>query len=277
MSVNTGSVKAYKAPRQIEKCGVPIILLPTTGGTGSEVTRWAVITDTKSNEKYNLSGAALVAKAAIIDWEFTLTKPSRLTADTAIDSLTHAIESYVSSKASPFTETLSLSAMALIAKNVLIAFKDPYNAVAREALSLGASQAGLAFSNASVALVHGMSRPIGANFHISHGLSNAILLPAVTKFSVDHARKRYARCALAMNWASERDTEVIACKKLINGLKRLNQRLKVPRARELISNPKHYFDKLSIMARQALQSGSPQNNPRIPTESEIIKLYEEIW
>ena len=184
MSVNAGHVRDYKAPTQIDVCGPPVILIPTTGGTGSELTRWCVITDTKNTEKYNLSGLACVATAALIDWTFTTTKPWRITADTAVDSLTHAIEAYVSIKAFDYTDAFALAAMPAIVENVRIACKEPENPTARKNLMLAASQAGMAFSNSSVALVHGMSRPIGAHFHVAHGLSNAMLLPKVTEFSI---------------------------------------------------------------------------------------------
>ena len=213
MSKNPGHVRNYKQPAQINRTGVPIILLPTTAGTGSELTKWCVITDTKFSVKYNLSGLAFLAAAAIIDWTFTTTKPDRLTADTAIDSLTHAIESFVSKKSSPFSDALALNAMPLIAKNIRLAFNDPYNNRARESLMLGASQAGMSFSNSSVALVHGMSRPIGAYFHIAHGLSNAILLAEVTNFSIAADEHKYAQCARVMEWASETDTNHQACQK----------------------------------------------------------------
>lgn len=275
MSVNPGHVRDYKAPTQIDRCGVPIILIPTTGGTGSELTRWCVITDTKSPEKYNLSGLACVATAALIDWTFTLTKPARITADTAVDSLTHAIEAYVSRRAFPYTDAFALSAMPLISDHVRRAYHDPSDAQAREALMLAASQAGMAFSNASVALVHGMSRPIGAHFHVAHGLSNAMLLPTVTAFSVDAAPDRYATCARVMGFAGDHDSDVTACEKLIDGLQALNHDLAVPSPAALGHSADD--DKLSLMARQALASGSPNNNPRIPTEAEIIRLYKEMW
>ena len=129
-------------------------------GTGSELTRWCVITDTTNTEKYNLSGLACVATAALIDWTFTTTKPWRITADTAIDSLTHAIEAYVSKKAFDYTDAFALAAMPSIVENVRLACNEPENAKARKNLMLAASQAGMAFSNSSVALVHGMSRPM---------------------------------------------------------------------------------------------------------------------
>lgn len=277
MSVNPGHVRDYKAPTQIDRCGPPIILIPTTGGTGSELTRWCVITDTELTEKYNLSGLAAVATAAIIDWEFTTTKPWRITADTAVDSLTHAMEAYVSRKAFAYTDAFALSAMPLIATHVRTACAEPENSVAREALMLAASQAGMAFSNASVALVHGMSRPIGAHFHVAHGLSNAMLLPEITAFSVSHAEERYATCARVMSMASDQDSNSVACGKLVEGLRRLNQDLRVPSPSEQGLDEGKYFATLDIMAAQALASGSPQNNPRVPSAEEIVGLYKAIW
>ena len=277
ISKNPGHVRNYKQPAQINAAGVPIILIPTTAGTGSELTKWCVITDTKLNVKYNLSGLAFLATAAIIDWTFTKTKPGRLTADTAIDSLTHAIESFVSKRSSTFSDTLALNAMPLIAKNIRLAFKDPDNNCARESLMLGASQAGMSFSNSSVALVHGMSRPIGAYFHIAHGLSNAILLAEVTNFSITAAETKYAQCARVMDWASETDTNHQACKKLVEQLRNLQSDLEVPTPKEQGFNPKIYFASLPEMARQALDSGSPQNNPRVPSFEEIIQIYNAIW
>jgi alcohol dehydrogenase class IV len=133
----------------------------------------------------------------------------------------------------------------------------------------------MAFSNASVALVHGMSRPIGAHFHVAHGLSNAMLLPAITAFSVSHAPSRYAQVARVMKWAPDTDTDETACAKLVEGLTQLNADLEVPTPRNLGHNKD---DKMfALMAAQALASGSPQNNPRVPTVDEIIQLYDEIW
>ena len=275
MSVNNGHIRDYKAPNQIDLCGPPVILIPTTGGTGSELTRWCVITDTTNTEKYNLSGLACVATAAIIDWTFTTTKPWRTTADTAVDSLTHALEAYVSKKAFEYTDAFALAAMPAIVQNVRIACTEPENAKARKNLMLAASQAGMAFSNSSVALVHGMSRPIGAHFHVAHGLSNAMLLPKITKFSIKGNEERYATCARAMKWAAENDNNEMACSKLIENLFILNEDLKVPSPRDLGHSTDH--DLLKLMASQALASGSPQNNPRVPTKNQIIQLYQEVW
>jgi alcohol dehydrogenase class IV len=277
MSVTPGHVRDHKAPAQLDRCGVPIIAIPTTGGTGSELTRWCVITDTQVIEKYNLSGLAFVATAALIDWKFTVTKPARITADTAVDSLTHAIEAFVSAKAFTYTDAFALSAMPLIAKNVRRAYADPTDGAAREALMLGAAQAGMAFSNASVALVHGMSRPIGAHFHVAHGLSNAMLLPAVTAFSIEAAPARYATCARVMDMAADTDTDETACAKLVEELRQLNVDLAVPSPHAYGLDKSLYFERLPLMAEQALASGSPQNNPRVPTQDQIVEIYKEIW
>lgn len=275
MSVNPGHVRDYKAPHRIDRCGPPLILIPTTGGTGSELTRWCVITDTELTEKYNLSGLACVATAALIDWTFTTTKPWRITADTAVDSLTHAMEAFVSRKAFAYADAFALAAMPAIAKNVRTACTDPENGPARQALMLAASQAGMAFSSASVALVHGMSRPIGAHFHVAHGLSNAMLLPRITQFSIGAAEARYATCARVMDWAEATDSDALACQKLVENLMVLNADLKVPSPSSLghVAQP----ETLALMASQALASGSPQNNPKIPTQAEIVQLYQDIW
>ena len=277
MAANGGHVRDYKAPFQIDKCGLPVIAIPTTGGTGSELTRWCVITDTERVEKYNLSGLACVATAALIDWEFTVTKPWRITADTAVDSLTHAIEAFVSRKAFSYTDAFALAAMPLIADNVRAACQDPENAMARSALMQAAAQAGMAFSNASVALVHGMSRPIGAHFHVAHGLSNAMLLPEVTRFSVDAASARYATCARVMKFAENSESDTVACGKLVEALERLNDDLKVPSPKDYGIVEADYFGKMALMAEQALGSGSPQNNPRVPSADEICDVYRKVW
>lgn len=277
MSVNPGHVRDYKAPTQIDTCGPPVICIPTTGGTGSELTRWCVITDTQKTEKYNLSGLACTATAALIDWHFSTTVPPRTTADTAVDSLTHAIEAFVSRKAHPYTDAFALAAMPAIAAHVRTAYTDPDNAAAREALMLAAAQAGMAFSNASVALVHGMSRPIGAHFHVAHGLSNAMLLPAVTAFSATAAPARYATCARVMGWAYDTDTDATACAKLVEDLTRLNTDLEVPLMSAQGHDKQAFFDLRTTMAEQALASGSPQNNPRIPSSQDIVTLYDQVW
>ena len=218
LAANKGSVRDYRVPRPIPAAGPVHLAIPTTAGTGSEVTRFTVITDSKSGEKMLLAGDTLLPTAALVDYELTLSMPPRLTADTGTDSLTHAIEAFVSRRANPITDAFALAAMKTIWKELPVSFHEPGNLKAREAMMLAATQAGLAFSNASVALVHGMSRPLGAHFHIPHGLSNAMLLPAVTAFSVEAAVERYAECARTMGLAQAQDPDHSAADHLIRGL-----------------------------------------------------------
>jgi len=277
LAANGGKMRDYKVPNEIPKAGLPLVAIPTTAGTGSEVTRFTVITDTERDEKMLIMGLACCPAAAIVDYELTLSKPWRLTADTGIDSLTHAIEAYVSKRASPFTDGVAKSAMALIARNLRSACREPDSRKAREAMMLGSMQAGMAFSNSSVCLVHGMSRPIGAFFHVPHGLSNAMLLPEITAFSAPAALERYADCARAMGVAAEGEGNQSAVARLLDELRALNADLKVPTPRDYGIDEKRYRELMPTMASQALASGSPGNNPRVPSAEEIVALYSRVY
>ncbi|HIL96480.1 MAG TPA: iron-containing alcohol dehydrogenase, partial [Pseudomonadales bacterium] len=257
--------------------GLPIIAIPTTAGTGSEATRVTIITDEKVDEKMLCMGMGFMPTAALVDFELTISLPPRTTADTGIDALTHAMEAYVSKKANLYSDSQAISAMGLIAPNLRRAFDDGEDKPAREAMMLGATLAGVAFSNASVALVHGMSRPIGAFFHVPHGLSNAMLLPKVTAFSIPAAVSRYADCARAMKIALVSDSDTSANKKLIDELIAINDELDVPTPAAFGIEKDHFFEVRHTMAEQALASGSPGNNPRVPSAEEIVGLYEKLW
>ncbi|RLA53363.1 MAG: alcohol dehydrogenase [Gammaproteobacteria bacterium] len=272
-----GQIQDYKVPHQVNEPGLPVIAIPTTAGTGSEVTKVTVITDKSNDEKMLIMGLGCLPSAAIVDYELTFSVPYRTTADTGIDSLTHAIEAYVSARHNPFTDTLALSAMGLIARNIRSACGEPDNTAARESMMLAATQAGMAFSNASVCLVHGMSRPIGAFFHVAHGLSNAMLLPTITAFSAGAAMGRYADCARAMGLADQSTDTEIAVNNLLAELHQLNKDLKVPSPKDYGIDEEKYFSLLTTMGEQALASGSPSNNPRVPTVREMAALYEEAW
>ncbi len=277
LAVRGGSMRALKAPHQEDQPGLPIVAIPTTAGTGSEATRFTIITDEQNDEKMLCAGLAYLPLIAIVDYELTLAKPRRLTADTGIDALTHAIEAYVSRRANPFSDGLALSAMRRIWPNLRTACSTPADRAAREAMMLGASEAGMAFSNASVALVHGMSRPIGAHFHVAHGLSNAMLLPVVTAWSASAALPRYAACARARGVAQDDEGDQAAVARLVEALRRLNGELDVPTPRSHGLDEARWNALLPLMAEQALASGSPANNPRVPDASTIQELYREAW
>jgi alcohol dehydrogenase class IV len=277
LAAGGGKMRDYKVPAQADRADLPVIAIPTTAGTGSECTRFTVITDHERDEKMLISGLGALPLAAIVDYELTYTVPPRTTADTGIDSFTHALEAYISRRANPFSDALALAAMGLIGTHLRTAYHEPRNAAAREGMMLGATQAGLAFSNASVALVHGMSRPIGAHFHVPHGLSNAMLLPAITRFSVAAAPERYAAAARQGGFADQADDDAVACARLVEGLVALNRELKVPTPAEFGIDAAAWEAKLPLMAEQALASGSPNNNPRVPSAAEIVALYREVW
>jgi len=277
LAAGGGKMRDYKAPVAADQGALPIIAIPTTAGTGSECTRFTVITDTEHDEKMLIAGLGALPLAAIVDYELTYTVPARTTADTGVDSLTHALEAFVSRRANPFSDALAVSAMELIGRHIRTAYAEPRNAAAREGMMLGATQAGLAFSNASVALVHGMSRPIGAHFHVPHGLSNAMLLPAITRYSVPGAEARYAEAARRIGFAAPGDVDGMAAAKLVAGLEALNKELSVPSPAAYGIKEADWNNKMELMAQQALASGSPANNPRVPQAAEIVALYREVW
>ena len=277
LAAGGGKMRDYKAPVAADNGKLPVIAIPTTAGTGSECTRFTVINDTERNEKMLIAGFGALPLAAIVDYELTFSVPPRTTADTGIDSFTHALEAYVSKRANPFSDALALAAMELIGKHLRTAYTEPRNAIAREGMMIGATQAGLAFSNSSVALVHGMSRPIGAHFHVPHGLSNAMLMPAVTRYSVSGAEARYAEAGRRVGFAAAADADAVAAAKLIAGLETWNKEMAVPTPAEFGIKEADWFGKMELMAQQAVASGSPNNNPRVPDAAAIVALYQEVW
>ena len=278
LTANPAPLSQYMGYHKIPKAGAPLIAIPTTSGTGSEVTKVTVITDTERDVKMMLLDQYLLPAVAIVDYELTMSMPPDLTAHVGVDTLTHGIEAYVSRKASAMTDPFALSCIALVAQNLYTAWSEPDNRAAREAMSLAACQGGAAFPNSSVCLVHGMSRPIGAIFHVPHGLSNAVLLPTVTRFSLTGAPQRYATVARTMGLATGADSDESAGEKLVAGLEELNAKLKVPRLRDCRGVERARFDQfVEKMAQDALASGSPSNNPVVPTVEEIVRLYNEAW
>ena len=180
-------------------------------------------------------------------------------------------------KANPYSDSQAIAAIKLIGPNLRKAYHNGDDQQAREAMMLGSTLAGVAFSNASVALVHGMSRPIGAFFHVPHGLSNAMLLPSVTTFSIPAAPARYADCARAMGIATAQDSDTTANQKLLIELHTLNEELCVPTPQQFGIKREAFFKVCQTMAEQALASGSPGNNPIEPTINQMIEIYQGLW
>ena len=278
LTTNPEPLADYMGYHKIPKAGAPLLAIPTTAGTGSEVTKVAVITDTERDVKMMILDQHLLPVVALVDYELTLSMPAPLTAHVGVDTLTHGIEAYVSRKASEMTDPIALSCIRLAATHLVKAWEEPGNLAAREGMMLSATQGGMAFANSSVCLVHGMSRPLGLLFHIPHGLSNAMLLPAVTRFSLAGAEARYATVARTMGLCAADASDSSAAASLVEGLEKLNARLEVPRIRDFKGATLEVFEAaLEKMASDALASGSPANNPVVPTASEIVQLYRQAW
>ena len=275
---NPAPLSQYVGYHKVPHAGTPLVAIPTTAGTGSEVTKVAVITDTQRDVKMMMLSVHMLPTVALVDYELTLSMPAALTAAVGVDTLTHGIEAYVSRKAHGTTDPLALSCIELVARHLRAAYREPDNHDARAGMMLAACQGGMAFANSSVCLVHGMSRPIGALFHVPHGLSNAVLLPTVTRYSTAAAVTRYATVARVLGCCSADAADDDASASLIDGLEKLNADLNVPRLRACRGVDETRFRaSLAKMAADALASGSPQNNPRVPTADEIVALYQEAW
>ena len=273
MVKNSGSIIEYRGLGNLPKPGVPLICVPTTAGTGSEATQVTIITDPDKDEKILFVSPYLMPGAAVVDPALTLTMPRSLTAATGIDALTHAIEAYVSVKAQPMSDLYALEAIGLIYNNLRQAWANGNNLEAREKTMLGALYGGIAFSNASVALVHGMSRPIGANFHVAHGDSNAALLDVVMEFSLIGNPARYAQITEAMGETGQYRNHLEKAEAGVVAVKRLIRDIKVPSLKDLGVEKNKLVELTSKMAGEALASGSPANNPRKASLDEIKDLY----
>lgn len=276
VATNGGYIGDYMKGNKIADVDpIPLVTIPTTAGTGSEVTNVTVITNTKENIKMMIKQTAFLPKVAIVDPNLTMTAPNKVTAATGMDALCHAIESYVSQIAHPMTRTFSLEAIRLILNNIQTVYDNGDDVEARSNMSLAAMEAGIAFSNASVTLVHGMSRPIGALFHVPHGVSNSMLLPAVLEFSKQDALNELADIAklfLSEDQVDGKSIEELA-DETIRKVKELSHHLNIPNLKSWGIDENEFEASLDKMATDALNSGSPSYNPRVPSHDEIKELY----
>lgn len=272
MATNPGAIQDYMGVGKVGIDALPLFAVPTTAGTGSEVTATTIIADTVKNVKMLIISPRIIPKVALVDPLLTLGMPKGLTAATGLDALTHAIEAFVSQKAQPISDLYALAAVELLSGNLQVAWNEPGNVEARTRTLLGALLAGLAFSNASVALVHGMSRPIGALFHVAHGVSNAALLGEVMDFSLSGNYARYAKLAITMGLPDLGDDKKTA-QSGADRVRQLIKDLEVPTLTGLGVTKEKLTPVVSKMADDAIASGSPANNPRLATKEEIIALY----
>lgn len=256
---------------------VPMVAIPTTAGTGSEATMFTVITDTETDVKMLLKGPQLIPAVAVVDPAFSVSAPQSVTANTGLDALTHAVESYTSRLAQPLTDTLAVSAVRRIMAYLPRAWRDGSDLEAREQMALAALEAGVCITNASVTIVHGMSRPIGALFHVPHGLSNAMLLPTCLEFALPGALGRFADLGRAVGVASGHQSDGEAAKAFLTAVKELCAICQVPTLEEYGVAKEDFFARIDKMAADAVASGSPGNTARPVTEADCADLYRKLY
>lgn len=276
MTTNPGNINDYNGKEFINELPL-LVAIPTTAGTGSETTKVSIITDTKNNIKMLLKSSKLIPTLAIVDPEFTLTVPKSITATTGIDALTHAIEAYTSKLAFPLSDTIAISAIKKLYENLPLVYNDGKNIQARKMVAIAATEAGIAFNNSSVTIVHGMSRPMGALFHIPHGLSNALLLIKCLHFLKSETIERLTVLAKTIGVFKKGMTNIEASEAFICAINKLLIKLEIPKISELKVNKKDFFDNINKMATDALNSGSPGNTRKTLSHKDIVKIYTELW
>lgn len=254
----------------------PMVAIPTTAGTGSEATQFTIITNTQADVKMLIAGAPLIPEVAIVDPAFTLTAPASVTSATGLDALCHAIESYTSRKAQPLSQTFSLSAAKRIFENLATCVNDPGNVEARTQMSIAATEAGIAFNNSSVTIIHGMSRPIGALFHVPHGLSNAMLMEACFDFALDGVYDRFAEVARYCGLSTSEDDRT-AAEDLMAAIRALLAELKVPTLEEFGVERAAFHAAIEKMASDAQASGSPANTIKPVIVEDMQALYRKVY
>lgn len=276
MSVLGGSIADYLG---VEMTGdfPPLVLIPTTAGTGSETTKFTVVTDTENNVKMLLKGDALLPDLAIVDACFSGSAPAGITAATGMDALTHAVESYTSRKANPMTDLYAIDAIQRIFAYLPAAYVDGGNREAREALAVAAFEAGACINNASVTLVHGMSRPIGALFHVPHGISNAMLITKCLSYAADGCYEKFAAMAKAIGVADDACDKRAAAEAFLTALRQLCTVLEIPTLAQYGIQKADFDAVCDKMATDAMASGSPANTIKSITKADLLALYKALW
>jgi len=276
MSVLGGSIADYMG-KEIDGAFPAMVLIPTTAGTGSEATKFTVITDTEKDVKMLLKGDSLLPDLAVLDYSFTESAPKSVTAATGMDALTHAIESYTSRRANPITDIFALSALKRIFASLPTAYNEPNNEFAREQMAIAAYEAGVCINNASVTIVHGMSRPIGALFHVPHGISNAMLDVKCLGFAAEGAVEKFAEAARAIGAAGADTDNAAAAQAFLAELQELCRKVEIPTLEQYGIDREKFFASIDKMADDAVASGSPANTIRPVTKEDIVKLYRALW
>lgn len=269
MLTNPGNIRDYAGIGKVERAGAPVVAIPTTAGTGSEMTFWSVLSDKEKETKFSVGSVLNYARVALLDPELTLSLPAAVTAATGMDALTHALESYVNKATQPISEAMSEQAMTLIARSLRVAVAQPDNAHARADMLLASTLAAMAFNSTRLGLVHAFAMPLGSRFHIPHGLVNAIMLPVVMRYNLPGNLGKYARIAeifgepiagLSLREAAERSVVAIESLKADVGIIAKLGQFGMTEA------------DLDGVADEALLSGNVPVNPRQPTREDMKRL-----
>jgi alcohol dehydrogenase class IV len=275
LTLNKGKVSDYVGLDLVPHPGLPTILVPTTAGTGSEVTFTAVFTNRAAKTKGGINSRFLYPTVALLDPELTLSLPPQVTAQTGMDALTHAMEAYTSNKANPLSDMVAEKAIDLIGRFLKKAVKNGKNLEAREGMLLGSLLAGMALANAGVGAVHAMAYPLGALFNITHGLANAVLLPYVLEFNRVACPERFARMASLLGGSEETVSADQGAKKCIKKIITLSRSIGIPKNLKEIGIPK---EAIRSMAEGAIKVARPiENNPRPITVEDIVLLYGKMY
>ncbi len=274
LATNHGTALDWVAPRTFVEPPLPLIAIPTTAGTGSEVTRSSVVNDTTRQIKVSLRDWAIAPRIAIVDPGLTLGLPPLLTASTGMDALTHAIEAYTCTRGTPISDGLALHAIRLIGPNLPIAVADGSNTAAREQMMLASTIAGMAFSNADVAAVHCIAEALGGRYDTPHGIANSTFLPWIFAFDAPADPKRHADVAVALGVATEDDELGYAAEQASRYLVDLAQRIGIPRFREL---PGVREDDFPWIASASVANLSNASNARVMDEADYLGVLESAW
>ena len=271
---NGGYLKDYAGVNKVVKPILPLIAVPTTAGTGSEVTIFAVMSDPEKQEKFTISSALIAPAVAVLDPLLTLKLPPSVTAFTGMDALTHAIEAFTSSIAQPATDALALSAIKLILKHLPVAVGRGDNIMARDGMLQASLLAGIAFNNAFLGLAHAIASPLGGHFHVPHGLANAVMLPYVMEYNLPTAVRRYAEIGCALGLQAVGDTPRAVAEKTVAAITQLARDINIP---EKLSNIGAKEELLPLVARDALKSIQLKFNVRNASEKEILALLQKAY
>jgi alcohol dehydrogenase len=262
---NEGSAADYQSGKEITKSGVPFIAVPTTAGTGAEITNNSVITNTEKKIKQSIRSPLMIAKVAIVDPVLTVTMPPGVTASSGMDALTQAIETYVSLAANPFSDTLALRSISLISHNLVKAFENGNDIEAREKMGMGSLFGAMAFANAALGAVHGLAHPIGALFDVAHGVICGLLLPYVMQYNLSVKIERFAQVAKAMEQNIDGESDEFNAQKAVDFVHDMIAKMQLPKRLNELGISR---DDLLLIANSA-KGSSLNNNPR-PTNPESL-------